>query len=247
MPATRPVVPLLVVLFIALACVLPATPAHAQATRGQCSAPSPTRARGSAWCDRDSHRGSNGVVHTAVANATGNYSFPNLPDGIYNVKGELQGSTTVIREGVRVAVNTTMRIDRALQVGGLEETVTVTGETPLLQTDRTDTGACSRASKSAAMPLAYNRNFQGMMVTIPGAAKPHREHSEFFNATKPRSEVNGQSRMANNVQIEGIDNNMRTGVIRADPACRSHRPGQRHDQQLRCEFGRRPVRCRRSR
>jgi hypothetical protein len=154
------------------------------------------------------------VSVSTVTNSTGNYTFPNIVDGIYDVKAELQGFSTVVREGVRVAVNTSVRIDLSLQVGRLQETVTVTGETPLLQTDRTDTGRVLESVQVASMPLAYNRNFQGMMVTIPGAAKPHREHSEFFNSQDSlASEVNGQSRLANNVQIEGIDDNQRTGLL----------------------------------
>ncbi len=57
MPAKRPVVPLLVVVSIALACVLPATPALAQATRGQLLGTiSDQSARRSAWRHGDSHR-----------------------------------------------------------------------------------------------------------------------------------------------------------------------------------------------
>ena len=64
------------------------------------------------------------------------------------------------------------------------------------------------------MPLGFNRNFQGMMVTVPGALRMQRPHSDFFNAQDSlSSNVNGQSRLANNVQIEGIDDNHRTGLL----------------------------------
>jgi hypothetical protein len=154
------------------------------------------------------------LSHNATTNATGNYTLPNIPDGIYNIKAELQGFKTVVREAVRLTVNSTVRSDLALQVGGLEETVTVTGETPLLQTDRTDTGRTLESIQVASMPLAFNRNFQGMMATVPGATRPYKPHSEFFNSQDSlSSEINGQTRMANNVQIEGIDNNHRTGLL----------------------------------
>ena len=64
------------------------------------------------------------------------------------------------------------------------------------------------------MPLAFNRNFQGILVTVPGATRPFRPHSQFFNSQDSLStQVNGQSRLANNVQIEGLDNNHRTGLL----------------------------------
>ncbi len=154
------------------------------------------------------------VSYDTVTNATGNYTFPNIPEGVYNVKAALEGFKTTVRENVRVAPNTSVRIDLALEVGGLEETVTVTGETPLLQTDRTDTGRTIESIQVSAMPLSFNRNFQGMLATVPGATRPYRPHSEFFNSQDSLStEVNGQSRLANNVQIEGLDNNQRTGLL----------------------------------
>jgi hypothetical protein len=152
--------------------------------------------------------------YDTVTNETGNFTFPNIPDGIYNIKAELQGFKAVVREGIRLAVNTSIRVDLALSVGELAETVTVTGETPLLQTDRTDTGRVLESIQVAAMPLSFNRNFQGMLATVPGATRPYRPHSEFFNSQDSLStEVNGQSRLANNVQIEGLDNNHRTGLL----------------------------------
>jgi hypothetical protein len=154
------------------------------------------------------------VSRETVTNETGNYTFPNLQEGVYNVKAELSGFKTTLREGVRVAVNNSVRVDLQLSVGALEETVTVSGEVPLLQTDRTDTGRTLESVQVAAMPLGFNRNFQGMLATVPGASRPYKPHSEFFNSQDSLStEVNGQSRMANNVLIEGLDNNQRTGLL----------------------------------
>ena len=154
------------------------------------------------------------VVRDAVTNETGNYVFPNLVDGIYSVKAELPGFKTVVRDNVRVAVNTSMRIDITLEVGAMEETLTVTAESPLLQTDRTDTGRLIESIQVQAIPLGFNRNFKGLLATVPGATRPFRPHSEFFNPQDSLStQVNGQSRLANNVQIEGVDNNHRTGLL----------------------------------
>ena len=53
-----------------------------------------------------------------------------------------------------------------------------------------------------------------MLVTVPGATRPFRPHSEFFNAQDSLStNVNGQSRLANNVQLEGVDDNHKTGLL----------------------------------
>ena len=57
------------------------------------------------------------VSHNTVTNETGNFTFPNIPDGIYNIKAEIQGFKTVVREGIRLTVNSSIRVDLALAVG----------------------------------------------------------------------------------------------------------------------------------
>jgi hypothetical protein len=154
------------------------------------------------------------IDRSVVSNETGYYTFTNLPPGVYRVEGELQGFKKFVREGVEVKVNTTVRVDVTLAVGALTEAVTVSGETPILQTDRTDTGRIIEGEQIAQMPLGFNRNFQGMLITVPGAGRPFRPHSEFFNSQDSLStNVNGQSRLSNNVQLEGIDNNHKTGLL----------------------------------
>ena len=193
---------------------LPA-PAHAQATRGTILG-TITDQTGAALpgATVTATETRTNVSHNTVTNETGNFTFPNIPDGIYNIKAEIQGFKTVVREGIRLTVNTSIRVDLALGVGELSETVTVSGETPLLQTDRTDTGRTLESIQVTAMPLSFNRNFQGMMATVPGASRPYKPHSEFFNSQDSlATEVNGQSRLANNVLIEGLDNNQRTGLL----------------------------------
>src|SRR5437773_614627 len=80
------------------------------------------------------------ISYTAITNDSGYYVFANLKDGTYRVAAELTGFKKVVREGVRVDVNQTVRVDLRMQVGTVEESVTVVGESPLLQTDRADTG-----------------------------------------------------------------------------------------------------------
>ena len=150
---------------------------------------------------------------TTITNDSGFYTF-NLRDGVYRVSAELSGFKKTVREGVEVDVNTTVRVDLKIEVGVVEESITVTAQTPLLQTDRADTGRMIEGMLIQAVPLGFNRNFQGMLVTVPGATRPFRPHSEFFNAQDSLStNVNGQSRLANNVQLEGVDDNHKTGLL----------------------------------
>jgi Carboxypeptidase regulatory-like domain len=154
------------------------------------------------------------ISRAAVSNATGNYSFNNLAPGVYRVDGELVGFKKFSREGVEVSVNTTIRVEIVLAVGQLEESVIVTGEAPMLQTDRTDTGRIIESTQITQMPLGFNRNFQALLITVPGASRPFRPHSEFYNSQESlSSNVNGQSRQVNNVQLEGADNSDNGGSL----------------------------------
>ena len=154
------------------------------------------------------------INRTTVSNETGHYIFSSLKNGTYTVEAEVQGFRKVIRQNVRVDVNTTMRVDLTLELGQVTEAVTVSAETPLLQTDRTDTGRLLESKVVTEIPLGFNRNFQGLLVTVPGATRPFRPHSQFFNSQDSLStEINGQPRMANNTLIEGLDNNQKTGLL----------------------------------
>jgi hypothetical protein len=151
---------------------------------------------------------------TAVTNEAGNYIFSSLQNGTYTIDVELQGFKKVVRPNVRLDVNTTVRVDLKLEVGQLNETLTVSAETPLLQTDRTDTGRILESKMVSDLPLTFNRNFQSLLVTVPGVTRPHREHSQFFNSQDSlRFEVNGQPGMASNTLIEGLDDNQKTGLL----------------------------------
>ncbi len=153
------------------------------------------------------------ATDSAVTNESGRYTFPDLKDGIYRIESELSGFRKTVRDGVQVDVNTTVRVDMVLQPGDLTETVNVSAETPSLQTDRTDTGRLIDGEQITKMPLGFSRNFQGMIATVPGATRPNRQNSIFFNSEESlATHVNGQSRYANNYQIEGVDNNQRTGI-----------------------------------
>jgi hypothetical protein len=154
------------------------------------------------------------ISYSTTANESGYYIFSNLKDGTYRVSSELSGFKRIVRDGVDVPVNATVRVDLKMELGTVQESVTVIGASPLLQTDRADTGRIIESVHLQEVPLGYNRNFQSMLITVPGATRPARPHSEFFNAQDSlSSNVNGQSRLANNVQIEGIDDNHRTGLL----------------------------------
>src|SRR5689334_8956282 len=77
-------------------------------------------------------------IRTAVTNASGDYSFPSVPSGTYDVSVSKEGFQAYNARGVALAAGTTVRVDGNLRVGTVADTVLVTAESALLQTDRAE-------------------------------------------------------------------------------------------------------------
>src|SRR6186713_3386859 len=71
-------------------------------------------------------------VRTGVTDDTGQYRIPDLPPGTYKITFTLPGFATVVREGVELSGGGVMTIGAEMRVGELQETVTVTGESPVV-------------------------------------------------------------------------------------------------------------------
>ncbi len=154
------------------------------------------------------------VVKTTQTNESGNYIFPELPPGIYSISVEVTGFKKGVKAGLVLEANTSPRTDIVLQPGQITETVEVVANMAVLQTERADTGRSMDAVMAQELPLGVNRNFQSLLELVPGASESTFQHSQFFNASGSiQTNINGQPRMGNNYQIEGIDNNQRTGLL----------------------------------
>src|SRR5207249_2180187 len=157
-----------------------------------------------------------GLSRATKTGEAGNYVFADVPQGTYSVSVEVTGFKKAVRAGVDVLVNTTMRVDLTLQPGSIAEVVTVSAEAAILQTDRSDVSAKIEEATLANLPLQTQggRNFQALLNFVPGTTRAFFSHSQFFNAASTlQTQVNGQSRLGNNLQFEGVDNNERTGLL----------------------------------
>jgi Carboxypeptidase regulatory-like domain len=150
-----------------------------------------------------------------TSNDSGFYVFSNLDPGSYRIEVEHPGFRKVVRSDIDLTPNSTIRADLELTPGALSEVVDVTAGAPLLQTDRADTGGQIGNSQLDTMPMLHNRNYQGLLLLIPGVQRSYRSNSAFFNSQEHlQSVVNGLDQR-NNYMIEGVDNNVEnlTGII----------------------------------
>jgi hypothetical protein len=101
-----------------------------------------------------------------VTGAAGDYIFRNLPPGTYTVKFEMSGFGTFNREGIEVSVATTTTVNATLTVGAIEETITVTGESPVVDVKSTITQTNIDEEMYEAVPTG--RNPWVMAGLVPG-------------------------------------------------------------------------------
>ena len=102
----------------------------------------------------------------SVSDADGSYRFIALPAGVYTLAFELSGFKTLRREGIRVVINTTLSVDAQLEIATLEETVTVSGESPLVDTSTTSVG--TNFTKELLTEIPNARDIWAAMSQAPG-------------------------------------------------------------------------------
>ena len=107
-------------------------------------------------------------VRSAVTDGSGNYTVTALPPGTYSVTFGLPGFSTVIREGIMLTAGFTANVDVQMQVGGVEETITVTGASPVV--DIQNTAAQSLVSTETIAALPVGRTRRGIAELTLGAA-----------------------------------------------------------------------------
>ena len=91
---------------------------------------------------------------TATTTETGSFQFPRLNVGTYNVKFELPGFKTVVKEGIEVTVGFAANVGTQLGVSTVQETVTVTGESPIVDTKQTGTRQTFTLEQLQSIPSA---------------------------------------------------------------------------------------------
>jgi hypothetical protein len=155
-----------------------------------------------------------GAVHQSQTNDSGNYTFPDMQPGTYDISVESQGFKKTTHQNIDLLSNSSTRVDLTVVPGNVLETVIVTTAPPLLQTDRADISTKLDSAAVEDMPIGTNRNFQSLLNLVPGTAPAVFQHSQFFNAQSAlQTEANGVPRQGNLYQIEGIDDDERTGLL----------------------------------
>jgi hypothetical protein len=112
-----------------------------------------------------------------VTNQSGLYSFPNLTSGNYQVAVEQVGFNRTVSDIITISTNDNVRIDLALQVGEVTETIEVTSAAPLIQTEQTVVGQVVDEAYVQTLP-ALGRNFTAFAALAPNVSSFPRSTSQ---------------------------------------------------------------------
>src|SRR6266566_6299090 len=133
-----------------------------------------------------------GLTRTALTNETGAYSVQFLPVGAYEITAELAGFKQQVRRGINLVVGQEAVVNLTLEVGTVAETVTVTGEAPIVNTTLASTVGLVNESQIKDLPL-NGRGFDQLMAVAPGTVNYTSNvnlNGNFFSVVGRRPEEN---------------------------------------------------------
>ena len=143
-----------------------------------------------------------GMFREIISGADGSFFMSALTPGFYEVSGQLSGFKKYQRKGIRVEVGKTQSVDVQLEVGAIEQEVTVTAESQLVDTTTKQLGGSVQVQELADVP-SVNRNFTSFLSLLPGVTATISTDS--FGADSIR--VNGQATQNANYMLDGAGNN----------------------------------------
>ncbi len=145
-----------------------------------------------------------GQGRETVSNSVGEYNFAALPPGTYTVRASLQGFKTFERTGVRVATQQFVTVDAILEIGELQETITVSGR-PLVESTNASISAVLEADVLNTLP-SVARNMYMMSNMVPTAVlSGNAVFTRLQDLNHPSLlSMGGGARRANNYLIDGV-------------------------------------------
>ncbi|MFN0088006.1 MAG: TonB-dependent receptor domain-containing protein, partial [Blastocatellia bacterium] len=163
------------------------------------------------------------IVRTATTDNSGAYTFNLLPIGVYSVKVEAAGFKSFAVNEITLVGGDRTRVDAKLEVGATSETVSITADASVLQTDSSTVGTAITGKLVQELPL-NGRNYIQLALLAPGVSPG--PPNGLATGTRPDDRrlsssysVNGQDPVVNNNMIDGMDNNERViGTIGVRPS-----------------------------
>jgi hypothetical protein len=148
---------------------------------------------------------STGVTRDTVTNSEGLYSVPALPPGTYSVKAEVTGFSPQQRADIQLLTGATLSVDLQLSVGQLQESLTVTGAAPMVESTQSVLASSMRQVEVQQLPM-LNRNLAAMINLLPGAREVPVTAGSAHGTSANYVSVGGGGGRNTVMLVDGIDN-----------------------------------------
>ena len=145
-----------------------------------------------------------GVVRGTQTGPRGQFRVPALAPGTYEIRAELASFVSQIRQGVVLALGQLATVDFTMRVAGTQESVTVTGETAIVDPMQSAVSSVVGQQQIESLPI-NGRNFISFSVITPGVTTD-RTPQQGATVTSGLSFA-GQRARSNNIMVDGFDNN----------------------------------------
>ena len=154
-------------------------------------------------------------VRSAATDSQGRYTIVDLRPGLYTVTFTLTGFNTFKQEGLELPANFTATVNADLRVGALEESVTVTGASPVVDVSTTQRTQVLNRDMLDAVPSA--RNYSGLAALMPGVRTSNTDVGGNQQMEQIYMTVHGSRQTDTTVQVDGMQLNslMNNGQVQA--------------------------------
>jgi hypothetical protein len=149
-------------------------------------------------------------ARTTVTDSDGTYRFTAVTPGDYTVVFELAGFSTIRNEGIRVSLGFTASVNAELKVASLQESVTVTGQSPVVDTSATQIGNTFDAKQLSALPTS--RDYFSLLAGSPAVQMSRIDVGGSTNGTQQGFVVYGTTGQVR-VIFEGLNATEATGAF----------------------------------
>lgn len=153
-----------------------------------------------------------GVTTAVQTNERGFYSAPFLPTGTYRIMAERSGFSPVSRDNLKLDVDQIARVDFALKIGTVAETVEVTAASALLESETTTMGQVIENKRIVEMPLNLRNYLELAKLStgvLPARTLGHGARTAGEDGTEGGFIALGQRAYQTNVLLDGVDNSSR--------------------------------------
>ena len=150
-----------------------------------------------------------GVIVNSVSNSDGQYRFLFVDPGTYKLAAEVAGFESYVQNGVVLNVSQAATVDVRMKVGSQSDTVEVTSEAPLLETEKSDRGVVLPQRSVEELPLGV-RNPIELVEAVPGVTQITQRYDllPFTNNGNSNYSFNGMNGDATENLLDGVPNDM---------------------------------------